>query len=172
MLTDVDTPEPANSVGDRPNANAMPLVTKPLFTAEEIHRMLPHRYPFALVDRIVAFTPGETIVGLKNVTFNEPQFQGHFPGRPIMPGVLIIEAMAQVGGVLIAKMPDIAEEGILMFAGIDKVRFRRPVVPGDQLVITVQLLRLKQRRFGKVYGKAEVDGQLAADGELLFSLVD
>ncbi len=169
MLTDVDTPEPANSIIDRTNP-ASPLA-KPIFTADDIHRLLPHRYPFALVDRIIDFVPGEKIVGIKNVTVNEPQFQGHFPGRPIMPGVLILESMAQVGGVLIAKMPDIAEEGILMFAGIDKVRFRRPVVPGDQMVITVELLRLKQRRFGKVYGKAEVDGQLAADGELLFSLV-
>lgn len=169
MLTDVDTPEAASSVSDR-NSTAASLA-QTLFTAEEIYRLLPHRYPFALVDRIIELVPGEKIVGIKNVTFNEPQFQGHFPGRPIMPGVLIIEAMAQVGGVLIAKMPDMPE-GILLFAGIDKVRFRRPVVPGDQLVMTIELLRLKQRRFGKVYGKAEVDGQLVADGELLFSLVD
>ncbi|HEY9631480.1 MAG TPA: 3-hydroxyacyl-ACP dehydratase FabZ [Coleofasciculaceae cyanobacterium] len=138
---------------------------------EDIHRLLPHRYPFSLVDRIVQYVPGKLAVGLKNVTFNEPHFQGHFPGRPIMPGVLIVEAMAQVGGIIVTQMPDLPE-GLFMFAGIDKVRFRRPVVPGDQLVMTVELLSVKARRFGKMQGRAEVDGQLAAEGLLTFSLVD
>jgi 3-hydroxyacyl-[acyl-carrier-protein] dehydratase len=144
---------------------------KTTFTVEEIQALLPHRYPFALVDRIIDFVPGKLAVGIKNITFNEPQFQGHFPGRPIMPGVLIVEAMAQVGGVVLTQMADV-KDGLFMFAGIDKVRFRRPVVPGDQLVMTVELLSVKARRFGKMHGRAEVDGQLACEGELMFALVD
>ena len=150
-------------------ANGTPLQT--VFEVEDIHRLLPHRYPFSLVDRIVDFVPEKRAVGIKNVTFNEPHFQGHFPGRPIMPGVLIVEAMAQVGGIVLTQMADV-QDGLFMFAGIDKVRFRRPVVPGDQLIMTVELLWVKKRRFGKMHGRAEVDGQLAAEGELMFSLVD
>jgi 3-hydroxyacyl-[acyl-carrier-protein] dehydratase len=144
---------------------------KTTLSVEEIHRLLPHRYPFALVDRIIDYTPGKSAIGIKNITFNEPQFQGHFPGRPIMPGVLIVEAMAQVGGIVLTQLPD-CPEGLFMFAGIDKVRFRRPVVPGDQLVMTVELLCVRRRRFGKMQGRAEVDGQLVAEGELMFSIVD
>lgn len=144
---------------------------KTIFTVEEIQQLLPHRYPFALVDRIIEYVPGERAVGIKNVTFNEPHFQGHFPGRPIMPGVLIVEAMAQVGGVVLTQLLQ-GEAGLFMFAGIDKVRFRRQVIPGDQLVMTLELLCVKRRRFGKMQGRAEVDGSLAAEGELLFSLVD
>ncbi|MGF1512814.1 MAG: 3-hydroxyacyl-ACP dehydratase FabZ [Elainellaceae cyanobacterium] len=143
---------------------------QPILAVEEIQKLLPHRYPFSLVDRIIDYTPGKRAVGLKNVTFNEPHFQGHFPGRPIMPGVLIVEAMAQVGGIVLTQLPDVPE-GLLMFAGIDKVRFRRPVVPGDQLLMTVDLLSVKRRRFGKMQGRATVEGQLAAEGELMFSLV-
>lgn len=141
-----------------------------IFTVEEIQKLLPHRYPFALVDRIIEYVPGKRAVGIKNVTFNEPHFQGHFPGRPIMPGVLIIEAMAQVAGVVMTQLPE-SKEGLFLFAGIDKVRFRRQVVPGDQLLMTLELLWVKQRRFGKMQARAEVDGQLAAEGELMFSLV-
>ena len=101
--------------------------------------LLPHRYPFALVDRVLEHVPGERAVAIKNVTLNEPQFQGHFPGRPLMPGVLIVEAMAQVGGLIVTQMPDLPK-GLFVFAGIDGVRFRRPVVPGDQLRITCELL--------------------------------
>ncbi len=143
---------------------------KKVFSIEEIQKILPHRYPFALVDKIIDFVPGKSAVGVKNVTVNEPQFQGHFPGRPIMPGVLIVEAMAQVGGVVMTQVPEL-EGGLFLFAGIDKVRFRRQVVPGDQLVMTVELLWVKQRRFGKMQARAEVDGQLACEGELMFSLV-
>jgi 3-hydroxyacyl-[acyl-carrier-protein] dehydratase len=143
--------------------------TKRSFAVEEIHKLLPHRYPFALVDRIIEYIPGKKAVGIKNVTFNEPHFQGHFPGRPIMPGVLIVEAMAQVGGIVLTQMADL-EGGIFLFAGIDKTRFRREVVPGDQLVMTLELLWVKQRRFGKMQARAEVDGQLCAEGELMFSL--
>ena len=144
---------------------------KTIIPVEEIQKLLPHRYPFALVDRIIEYVPGEKAVGIKNVTFNEPHFQGHFPGRPVMPGVLIIEAMAQVGGVVLTQMADL-KDGLFMFAGIDGVRFRRPVVPGDQLIMTVELISVKRRRFGKMRGRAEVDGQLAAEGEFMFSLVD
>lgn len=140
------------------------------FAVEEIQALLPHRYPFALVDRIIEYVPGQRAVGIKNVTFNEPQFQGHFPGRPIMPGVLIVEAMAQVGGIVLTQIPGVS--GLCMFAGIDKVRFRRPVVPGDQLIMTVELMTIKRLRFGKMQARAEVDGQLACEGELMFSVVD
>lgn len=142
-----------------------------VLSVEEIQKLLPHRYPFALVDRIIDYVPGKKAVGIKNVTFNEPHFQGHFPDRPIMPGVLIIEAMAQVGGIVLTQMADL-NGGLFMFAGIDGVRFRRPVVPGDQLIMTVELLSVKRRRFGKMQGRAEVDGHLVAEGEFMFSLVD
>jgi 3-hydroxyacyl-[acyl-carrier-protein] dehydratase len=137
----------------------------------EIQRLLPHRYPFLLVDRVIEWVPGQRAVGIKNVTVNEPFFQGHFPGRPIMPGVLIVEAMAQVGGIILMQTEDLQGK-LSLFAGIDKVRFRRPVTPGDQLVLTAELICIKQRRVGKIQTKAEVDGQLASEGELMFSLVD
>ncbi|NES99371.1 MAG: 3-hydroxyacyl-ACP dehydratase FabZ [Sphaerospermopsis sp. SIO1G2] len=156
------------SEGDHQQTNTPEIQTT--FSVEEIQQMLPHRYPFLLVDKIIDYVPGKMAVGVKNVTFNEPQFQGHFPGRSLMPGVLIVEAMAQVGGVVMTQMPDLPK-GLFVFAGIDKVRFRRQVVPGDQLILTVELLSVKQRRFGKMQGRAEVDGKLAAEGELMFSLV-
>tara|TARA_B100000700_G_scaffold329523_1_gene451530 strand:+ start:283 stop:690 length:408 start_codon:yes stop_codon:yes gene_type:complete len=133
--------------------------------------LLPHRYPFALVDRVKILEPGKRAVAIKNVTLNEPQFQGHFPNRPLMPGVLIVEAMAQVGGIIVTQMPDIPK-GLFVFAGIDGVRFRRPVVPGDQLTIECELITLKRKRFGKVRGEALVEGNLVCSGDLLFSLVD
>jgi len=142
-----------------------------VLNAEQIMGLLPHRYPFALVDRVLEHVPGERAVAIKNVTLNEPQFQGHFPDRPLMPGVLIVEAMAQVGGLIVTQMPDLPQ-GLFVFAGIDGVRFRRPVVPGDQLRITCELLSLKRKRFGKVKAEATVDGQLVCSGELMFSLVD
>ncbi|WP_369831826.1 3-hydroxyacyl-ACP dehydratase FabZ [Chlorogloea sp. CCALA 695] len=144
---------------------------KTVFNVEEIQKLLPHRYPFALVDRIIEYVPGKRAVGIKNVTFNEPHFQGHFPGRPMMPGVLIVEAMAQVGGIVLTQLPEM-EGGLFLFAGIDKVRFRRPVVPGDRLIMTVELLCVKRRRFGKMQARTVVDGQLVSEGELMFSLVD
>ena len=163
-----NSPAPEEHLAHSPVA---PAKTKTVLTVEEIQKLLPHRYPFLLVDRIIEYVPGERAVGLKNVTFNEPYFQGHFPERPLMPGVLIVEAMAQVGGVVLTQLPEM-EGGLFLFAGIDKTRFRRPVVPGDQLVMTVELLCVKRRRFGKMQARAEVDGQLAAEGELTFSLVN
>ena len=140
-------------------------------TSDEILGLLPHRFPFALVDKVVEHVPGKKAVALKNVTINEPQFQGHFPGRPLMPGVLIVESMAQVGGIIVTQMSDLPK-GLFVFAGINNVKFRRPVVPGDQLVITCELLSIKRKRFGKVKGEAHVDGNLVCSGELMFSLVD
>ena len=146
-------------------------MTSPVLTVEQIHKLLPHRYPFALVDRILEYVPQEKAVGLKNVTFNEPYFPGHFPGRPLMPGVLQIEAMAQVGGTILMQIPEL-EGKLFAFAGIDKVRFRRPVTPGDQLIMTVELLALKRNRIAKMKGKGEVDGQVAVEGEMSFALID
>jgi 3-hydroxyacyl-[acyl-carrier-protein] dehydratase len=145
--------------------------TKTTLSVEEIQALLPHRYPFALVDRIIDYVPGKSAVGIKNITFNEPQFQGHFPGRPIMPGVLMVEALAQVGGVVLTQMPEM-DKGLFTFAGIDQVRFRRPVVPGDQLVMTIEVLWTKRGRYAKIHGRAEVEGQLAIEGELMFSVIN
>ena len=140
-------------------------------SSEQILGLLPHRFPFALVDKVLEHVPGQKAVALKNVTINEPQFQGHFPERPLMPGVLIVESMAQVGGIIVTQMPDLPK-GLFVFAGINNVKFRRPVVPGDQLIITCELLSIKRQRFGKVKGQAHVDGNLVCSGELMFSLVD
>jgi 3-hydroxyacyl-[acyl-carrier-protein] dehydratase len=164
MSTLLDVNSPDSPASDSENH-------QPIFTVEEIQKLLPHRYPFSLVDRIIEYVPGERAIGIKNVTFNEPHFQGHFPGRPIMPGVLIVEAIAQVGGVVLLQMLQ-SEGGLILFAGIDKVRFRRQVVPGDQLVMTVEVLSIKRRRFAKMQARAEVDGELATEGELMFILAD
>lgn len=154
-----------------PDSTETPNHESQILTVEEIHQLLPHRYPFALVDRILEFVPGEKAVGLKNVTFNEPYFPGHIPNRPLMPGVLMVEAMAQVGGVVLTQLPGMKGK-FFAFAGIDKVRFRRPVVPGDQLIMTVELLSLKRNRIAKMQGTGKVDNQLAVQGEMLFSLID
>lgn len=139
----------------------------------DIHRILqilPHRYPFILVDRILDIVPGERITGLKNVTINEPFFQGHFPGIPIMPGVLIVEAMAQAGGVLIAKSVDLESMGALLyFMSIDKVRFRKPVEPGDQLILELEILKIRSK-VAKMAGTAKVGGTLVAQGEFMAAM--
>jgi len=137
---------------------------------KEIMKHLPHRYPFVMVDRVVELEPGHRIVTLKNVTINEPFFQGHFPGNPIMPGVLILEAMAQSAGVLtFESLPPEKRNILVYFMGIDRARFRRMVVPGDQLVIEIILKRLKTRAV-KVTGQARVDGELAVEAELMASI--
>ncbi|MDZ8241510.1 MAG: 3-hydroxyacyl-ACP dehydratase FabZ [Nostoc sp. ChiQUE01a] len=166
-----DRTTPVSTEKQGTNETTITSEIKTTFTSEEIQQLLPHRYPFLLIDKIIDYTPDKKAVGIKNVTVNEPCFQGHFPGRPLMPGVLIVEAMAQVGGIVLTQMSQV-EGGLFVFAGIDKVRFRRQVIPGDQLVMTVELLWVKQRRFGKMQGIAEVDGQLACEGELMFSLVN
>lgn len=168
----MNTPDSLGSDSENHQTNSVALkTTKSVLTTEELQKLLPHRYPFSLVDRIIEYVPGERAVGIKNVSCNEPHFQGHFPGRPIMPGVLIVEAMAQVGGVVLIQMLESAG-ALFVFAGIDKVRFRRQVVPGDQLIMTTEVLSIKQRRFAKMQARAEVDGNLAAEGQLMFTLVD
>ena len=137
-----------------------------------IMKIMPHRYPFLLIDRILSLEENR-VVGIKNVTINEPFFVGHFPGHPIMPAVLIIEAMAQCGGVLLMNSPavDNPKEKLVYFIGIDRAKFRKPVRPGDQLRFELTLLRLKSR-ICKMEGKAYVDGDLVAEAELLSSIVD
>jgi UDP-3-O-[3-hydroxymyristoyl] N-acetylglucosamine deacetylase/3-hydroxyacyl-[acyl-carrier-protein] dehydratase len=137
---------------------------------EEIRGILPHRYPMLLVDRIVLLTDSR-VVGIKNVTLNESFFMGHFPGHPIMPAVLIIEAMAQTGGVLLLNKVERPKEKLVYFMGIDEARFRRPVIPGDQLRFELDLIKLKGR-ICRMTGKAFVDGQLVAEAILLSTVVD
>ena len=134
---------------------------------EEIQKILPHRFPFLLVDRITSLEKGKSVVGLKNVSINEPFFQGHFPGRAIMPGVLIAEAMAQVGGILaLLSLPETLGNPHLFLLGIDKMRFRQPVVPGDQLRIMVESVR-GGKKFWKMKARAFVDQTLVAEGEIM-----
>ena len=141
-----------------------------LFDIEKIMELIPHRYPFILIDRVMRFDPGKRIVALKNVTINEPFFQGHFPGKPIMPGVLIVEAMAQAGGILwISSQDKEAPGSLFFFTGIDKVRFRRPVVPGDQIIVDVEMLKVRGR-VAKMKGKALVEEKVVAEGELMASI--
>jgi beta-hydroxyacyl-ACP dehydratase FabZ len=141
-----------------------------MFSIREIMDLLPHRYPFLLVDRIVEWEPGKRIVGIKNVTINEPFFQGHFPGHPIMPGVLIIEAVAQAGGILALKAMG-GGKRIAYFAGIDNCKFRRPVVPGDQLRLEVTVLARKGPVW-KMHGEALVDGAVAAKADVTATIPD
>lgn len=133
-----------------------------------IMALLPHRYPFLLVDRIVALEKGKSISGLKNVTMNEPFFQGHFPGEPVMPGVLILEAMAQVGSILACLSDPEMIGRLAFFAGVDKARFRRIVRPGDRLIIKLEMLKQKGKII-KMAGQAFVDEQLATEAELMAS---
>jgi 3-hydroxyacyl-[acyl-carrier-protein] dehydratase len=134
-----------------------------------ILRRLPHRYPFLLIDRVLSIVPGESIVALKNVSMNEPFFQGHFPAQPVMPGVLIVEAMAQAGGVLASETRGAEQAAaVIYFMGMDHVRFRRPVVPGDQLILEARILKMRSK-VAKMAGRALVGDQLVAEAELMAS---
>ena len=134
----------------------------------EIKKILPHRYPFLLIDRIIDFEEDKSIIGIKNVTANEEFFNGHFPEHPVMPGVLIIEALAQTGAVLVLMKPE-NKGKIAFFAGIDNVRFKRQVVPGDQLKLEIEVIKLRSS-VGKCNAKATVDGEVVCQGELMFMI--
>ncbi len=146
---------------------------KTVYGIQDILKILPHRYPFLLVDRIIDFEPDKRIVGLKNVTINEPFFQGHFPGAPVMPGVLILESMAQVAGVLIYRdLPDdVRSAKLIYFTGIDNAKFRKPVVPGDQVRIEMEMIS-RRSNFGKMGGRATVEGKLVAEAVMLFAIAE
>jgi 3-hydroxyacyl-[acyl-carrier-protein] dehydratase len=136
----------------------------------QIMAILPHRYPFLLIDRVLEITPKQRIVAIKNVSINEPFFQGHFPGYPIMPGVLIVEAMAQAGGaLLLTEIPDRADK-LMVFTGIEEAKFRRPVTPGDQVRFEVDVLQWRSRAV-KMQGKAFVDGKLTCEAVIMCQLV-
>jgi beta-hydroxyacyl-ACP dehydratase FabZ len=137
----------------------------------DILKILPHRYPFLLVDRILEIEAGKRVVGIKNVTYNEEFFQGHFPGNPVMPGVLVLEAMAQVAGIGLLGVVAEKEKKLLYLSGVDRCKFRRPVVPGDQLRIEAEIVSLKSR-VCKCRTRATVDGQICTEAELLSVLVD
>lgn len=141
-----------------------------MINVEEIMSIIPHRYPFLLVDKIIEFETGKRIVGIKNVTINEPFFQGHFPGKPVMPGVLIIEAMAQVGAVLMLKDLEDRNEKLALFAGIDEARFRKQVTPGDVLRFEVEVLKVKSVT-AKLKGKAFVGDDLVCEANVLCAMV-
>jgi UDP-3-O-[3-hydroxymyristoyl] N-acetylglucosamine deacetylase / 3-hydroxyacyl-[acyl-carrier-protein] dehydratase len=144
---------------------------QPILDIQQILQYLPHRYPFLLVDRVIEFEEGKRIVGIKNVTINEPFFMGHFPGHPVMPGVLIIEAMAQVGGLLVLENVENIEEKVIYFLGLDNVRWRRPVTPGDQIRFEVELTKVRGATV-RMKGVGTVDGQLAAEAEMMARIVD
>ena len=137
----------------------------------QIMRLLPHRYPMLLVDRVIEVVRGERIVGIKNVTVNEPFFQGHFPGHPIMPGVLLVEAMAQVGGLLLLDEIEDPEEKVLYFMTMDRVKFRRPVTPGDTITLEAEVLQLRGE-VCKMRGQASVEGNIAAEAEFKARIMD
>ena len=142
-----------------------------MLTITDIMKILPHRYPMLLVDRVLEVEPGKRIVGIKNVSANEQFFQGHFPGAPVMPGVLIVEAMAQCAAVLILRDIPNREEKLFLFGGVDKARFRKPVVPGDQLRIECTIVQRRSNSV-KIHGTATVNGELVAEAEMLSLMVE
>src|SRR6266545_1299361 len=142
-----------------------------ILDSQAIQKLLPHRYPFLLVDRIIELVPKVRIVGIKQVSINEPFFQGHFPAAPVMPGVLVVEALAQVGAVLaLREIPD-RDSKLVLFTGIKEARFRRPVVPGDTLILEVTAMRIGSR-IQRMRGEAKVNGELAADAEIMSVIAD
>ncbi len=146
-------------------------MSKEVLSINDIISIIPHRYPFLLVDKIIELTPGKSIVGIKNVTFNEPQFTGHFPDRPVMPGVLIVEAMAQVAAVLVAKSMDNVENKEVFFMSIEESKFRKIVEPGDSLHLHAELIQ-NRGPVWKFKAKATVDGAIAAEGTFTAMIKD
>jgi 3-hydroxyacyl-[acyl-carrier-protein] dehydratase len=146
-------------------------IMETILDSQAIQKLLPHRYPFLLVDRIIELVPRERIVGIKQVSINEPFFQGHFPGAPVMPGVLVVEALAQVGAVLALREIENRDEKLVMFTGIREARFRRPVVPGDTLTLEVTALRIGSR-IQRMRGEARVETQLVADADIMSVIAD
>ena len=145
---------------------------RPVMDIRKILNLLPHRFPFLLVDRVIEFEEGKSLIAIKNVTINEPFFQGHFPDYPVMPGVLIVEALAQTGGLLVINsMSDLPEGKIFLFSGIEKIRFRRPVYPGDQMILKAKHIKHKMNIW-KMKVEAWVDNSLTTDGILTAALVD
>lgn len=144
---------------------------KGLMNIEDILTYLPHRYPFLLVDRVLELEKGKSIAAVKNVTYNEPFFQGHFPERRVMPGVLIVEAMAQAGGILIYHSITDPEDKIFFLSKINNIRFRKPVFPGDQLILKAEIIKLKSK-FCYVKGNASVDGEIVSEGEIMAFVID
>ncbi|MEP6819306.1 MAG: 3-hydroxyacyl-ACP dehydratase FabZ [bacterium] len=142
-----------------------------ILDSQAIQELLPHRFPFLLVDRIIELVPREFIVGLKQVSINEPFFQGHFPGAPVMPGVLVVEALAQVGAVLALREIEDRDSKLVLFTGIREARFRKPVVPGDTLRLEVTALRIGSR-VQRMRGEAKVEGQLVADADIMSIIAD
>jgi beta-hydroxyacyl-ACP dehydratase FabZ len=141
------------------------------FNVKDIMDRIPHRYPFLLVDRVLDYKEGEWIKTLKNVTMNEPFFQGHFPGEPIMPGVLQIEAMAQTGGIL-ALLSDKSEDKIAFFMTINNAKFRKPVVPGDQIIFKVSITKVARKSIIQCHGEATVEGSVVSEADLMFTVAD
>jgi len=143
----------------------------PVTSIDRIMEFLPHRYPMLLVDRIIDYEPGRRIVGIKNVTINEPFFQGHYPGHPVMPGVLIVESMAQVGGLMLMEAVENPDEKVVYFMSLDGVKWRRPVTPGDTLVFELEMVQFR-RGICRMRGKAFVEGVLVAEGDLMARIMD
>src|SRR5665647_683271 len=154
-----------NGNGSKPEAVNKVQRRKTVYQIEDIMRVLPHRYPFLLVDKILEIEEGKRIVGLKNVTINEPFFQGHFPGHPIMPGVLIVEAMAQVGGMLLMGNLEYPDTKVVYFMSLDKIKFRKPVKPGDQLILEVEIIQIRGT-VCRTKGMAKVEGEIVAEAEM------
>ena len=167
-------PRPASSYfeqGARLESLLLQTAMETVLDSQAIQQLLPHRYPFLLVDRIIELVPKQRIVGIKQVSINEPYFQGHFPSAPVMPGVLVIEALAQVGAVLALREIEDRDSKLVLFTGIREARFRKPVVPGDTLTLEVTALRIGSR-VQRMRGEAKVDGQLVADAEIMSIIAD
>ncbi len=154
-----------------PRAASLYSIMETILDSQAIQELLPHRFPFLLVDRIIELVPRERIVGIKQVSINEPYFQGQFPGAPVMPGVLVVEALAQVGAVLALREIEDRDSKLVLFTGIREARFRRPVVPGDTLRLEVTALRIGSR-VQRMRGEAKVEGQLVADADIMSIIAD